>query len=99
MAQKTLGCFFNFVHFVGSVVSPTAVFRINQLESFFTVCACCHRACLPDRAESERDAWVNIELFIRRTTETSISHGICPRCVEKEYGALNDPENGLEHPP
>jgi len=28
VAQKTLGCFFNFVHFVGSVVSSTAVIRI-----------------------------------------------------------------------
>ncbi len=53
--------------------------RIRYLEGFMVICAACKKVRLDDE-------WVSIEGFLKSAADLSLSHGMCPRCVEEYFG-------------
>lgn len=59
--------------------------RIRILEGFLPACAVCKRIRRGSR-------WVPLEEFILDHTEARMTHGLCPECLEREYGYV--PQGG-----
>lgn len=36
-----------------------------------------------DRIETEGGEWTTVEAYLRKATETTVSHGMCPECYER----------------
>lgn len=56
--------------------------RIKILQGFFSICSHCKRI------RTEEGKWEQIESYIAKHSEAEFSHGICPECREKHYGAI-----------
>jgi heme exporter protein D len=65
--------------------------EIEVLSGLLAMCAACKRI------RGEQDRWEPVEAYLRRH-EISVSHGICPGCVERLYpddaAALSRPAPG-----
>jgi len=53
--------------------------RIKYLEGFLRLCTFCKRIYVDNK-------WVPIDTYIQDHSETKLSHGLCPECMEKHYG-------------
>lgn len=53
--------------------------QIDTLTRFLPICAICKRF------RDEEGKWHPIEAYIRKYSQTKLSHGICPDCAEKHY--------------
>jgi len=60
--------------------------EVESLRSLLPICAWCGR--IRD-AESE---WKTLERYLRDTAGTQVSHGICPRCQDRQVRDLEDPD-------
>lgn len=54
-----------------------ALGEVRTLEALLPVCAWCKRV------RDDQGYWQQIEEYLTRNGDTSISHGICPECAEK----------------
>ena len=61
--------------------------RVNRLESFLLICAGCKKIREPGSDSRDPHSWQEIESYISDRTASQFSHGICPDCIEKWYGA------------
>lgn len=52
---------------------------INYLKAFLVICSSCKRV------RDEDENWLDLDAYIRTTTSTKFSHGVCPQCMEKLY--------------
>jgi PAS domain S-box-containing protein len=60
--------------------------HVKTLRGLLPICAFCHKIRKPD------GAWERLETYIRNRTEADFTHGFCPECLAKHYGAvLNRP--------
>lgn len=71
-----------------------AIEAINRFASFISICSNCHKVHLPDHDAEQAGSWVDLQKFIQNTTNTQISHGICPDCAELLYGHLKGEGQG-----
>jgi heme exporter protein D len=65
-----------------------ALQQIEVLSGLLAMCAACKRV------RDEDDRWVPVEAYLKRN-EISVSHGICPGCVDRLYPDYVD---GLAQP-
>ncbi len=54
--------------------------RITFLEGFLVICAGCKSVRVDDR-------WIPIDRFLHDQSDLALSHGMCPDCIERWYGA------------
>jgi hypothetical protein len=59
---------------------------VRTLEGFIPICAWCKKI------RDDEGYWNQIEEYIQRRSAASFSHGICPDCMEKQYGELDELE-------
>ena len=64
--------------------------RINNLEGLLPICANCKRIRKPDSDPKNLDSWQQIESYISQRTSSKFSHSICPECMKKLYGNIDD---------
>lgn len=53
--------------------------EVKILRGILPICASCKKV------RDDRGLWEQIELYIRRHSDTDFSHGICPECADKLY--------------
>jgi hypothetical protein len=41
-------------------------------------------------ASLEAGDWNEVEVFVRRRTHAEFSHGVCPECLAREWGAASE---------
>ena len=51
--------------------------QVRQLESILPMCSYCRKV------RDDKDYWQQIESYLDTHTGTSVSHGVCPECMEK----------------
>ncbi|MFW6205729.1 MAG: PAS domain-containing protein [Gemmatimonadota bacterium] len=56
-----------------------ALARIRKLEGIIPICGFCKRIRDPD------GRWQQVEVYIRRHSDTDFSHGVCPECRTEHY--------------
>ncbi len=65
-----------------------ALAEVRTLRGYLSICAWCK--CVRD----EQLGWQNVEAFVQDRTHAQFTHGICPACFQKHFGALSPaPEN------
>jgi DNA-binding response OmpR family regulator len=55
--------------------------KLDQLRSFLAICAGCRQV------RNEDGQWEDIALYLSRITDRDLTHGICPQCRDRLYGA------------
>lgn len=55
--------------------------QVRQYEQLLPVCAHCKRI-------HEGDAWIPMERYLARRTQSMLSHGICPDCARENFPDL-----------
>jgi hypothetical protein len=58
-----------------------AMSEIKQLRGLLPICAACKRI------RNDAGLWEQVELYIRSRTEAEFTHGLCPECAVRLYGA------------
>ena len=66
--------------------------RVRQLESFLRVCAWCRRI-------DYKGEWMPLEEFMEQGFDTPTTHGICPECLSRQKGALEQARNARKNEP
>lgn len=61
-----------------------ALKTVRQLEELMPICASCRKV------RDDRGYWGQIEEYLASRTSMQFTHGICPDCMSKLYGALVD---------
>ncbi len=63
-----------------------ALAEVKRLSGLLPICSSCKKI------RNDEGYWQQIELYIRDHSEADFSHGICPDCARRLYGALLDEE-------
>ncbi|MBU6400005.1 MAG: PAS domain S-box protein [Verrucomicrobia bacterium] len=61
-----------------------ALLEVNQLTDLLPICAHCKKI------RDDKGYWIQIEAYLRRRTNASFSHGICPECSRKHFPEVFD---------
>jgi hypothetical protein len=69
------------VWFLVSASTRRVLERIRYLEQFMRVCAWC-------RFIDYKGEWIPVEEFLKQGFDTPTTHGICPKCLEKQKAAI-----------
>jgi len=56
----------------------TALSQVKELEAWLPMCACCKRI------RDDQNQWHHPDVYIRDHTNTKVSHGICPQCMDDD---------------
>jgi hypothetical protein len=56
--------------------------RIKVLQGFLPICSFCKKI------RTKEEKWEQMERYISQHSQAEFSHGVCPECAEKHYGAL-----------
>jgi hypothetical protein len=48
----------------------------RHLEGFHSICSYCHQV-------KEQEHWVQLETWLSRKSDATLTHGICPHCLKK----------------
>ena len=70
------------------------VARLRVLEGLLPICPSCKKIRLKGRAESDQDAWVEVETYVGEHTHAQFSHGLCPKCLDRLYPDFSRQEGG-----
>ncbi len=70
------------------------VARLRVLEGLLPICSSCKKIRLEGRAESDQDAWVEVETYVGEHTHAQFSHGLCPECLERLYPEFSRQRGG-----
>jgi hypothetical protein len=57
-----------------------ALDEVKTLQGFIPICATCKKI------RDDSGYWNQIEQYIQKHSHATFSHGICPECLEKQYG-------------
>jgi len=57
-----------------------ALSHVRQLQACLPMCAWCHKI------RDDENLWSNVEDYLGEHTGTDVTHGICPECLEKNFG-------------
>ncbi len=58
--------------------------RLRVLEGIVPMCFCCHKV------RDEAGQWAPVEKYIAERSAASVSHGLCPECLRREYPDFAD---------
>jgi hypothetical protein len=64
-----------------ALVTLEDVSEIFRLRSILPICSFCKKI------RDDQDYWESVEHYIAQHADVHFSHGFCPECVEKHYGA------------
>ena len=64
--------------------------HVHYLEGFARVCGWCHHIHF-------KGEWMTIEDFLERGFDTPTTHGVCPKCLEREKAAIERALKAREH--
>lgn len=53
--------------------------QINVLQSLLPMCASCKKI------RDDKGYWSQVEVYLETHTQTMLTHGICPECIQKWY--------------
>ena len=74
-----------------------ALSEIRSLRDMLPICAACKKI------RDDQGFWENVETYISKHTDTKFTHGICPGCAVRLYGAEmangSSPENEKSEQP
>ncbi len=56
-----------------------ALSRIKTLEGVLPICMHCHKI------RDDKDTWQKLERYLGDHSDATISHGLCPECLERHY--------------
>ena len=59
----------------------TSVAEVKVLHGILPICATCKRI------KNEAGGWEAVESFVRERTDAEFSHGLCPDCAARDWGA------------
>lgn len=62
--------------------------RVKRLEGILSICMYCRRV------RSTDDRWQQLERYITEHSDAQFSHGICPECEAREFGAQGPQATG-----
>jgi hypothetical protein len=65
-----------------------ALKTIKTLETFMPICCSCKSVRKTAADPSAQESWQPIETYITENTDSQVSHGICPDCINKLYPDL-----------
>ena len=60
------------------------VAEIKKLQGIIPICSYCQRI------RDDNGFWNDVNEYLTQLTKTSLSHGICPECVQRQYPDLAD---------
>ncbi len=63
---------------------------IKIYESMLSICSECKKIRDNEEGKDGETRWISVEQFIRKTTGSELSHGICPECYHKKMAELNE---------
>jgi PAS domain S-box-containing protein len=66
--------------------------HIKRLEGLMPICASCKKMLVEGGDPKDERSWVPFERFISERTDASFTHGLCPECVKKMYGKVQEKE-------
>jgi hypothetical protein len=69
--------------------------RVRTLEGILPTCSFCKDI------RDEEGNWQQIEAYVASRSEARFSHGVCPECAAKHYGAIlnkHEPTNDTDQP-
>jgi len=58
-----------------------ALTEVRTLQGILPICASCKRI------KNEAGGWEAVESFVRERTDAEFSHGLCPDCAKRDWGA------------
>ncbi len=61
-----------------------AVAEVRTLQGILPICASCKRI------KNEAGRWEAVESFVRERTDAEFSHGLCPDCAARDWGAASN---------
>jgi hypothetical protein len=64
----------------------------RYLEGFMRVCSWCHHI-------DYNDEWIPLDEFLRKGFDTPTTHGICPKCLERQMAAIDNLSVARRKPP
>ncbi len=65
-----------------------ALGRVRRLEGLLPLCASCKRVRIEGGDPWVQESWEPLEGYLERTSEQSITHGMCPACAKEYFGEL-----------
>lgn len=69
------------------IVTHRLIRRLSQLEGLLPICTVCKKIRRPNSDPEVQDSWEILERYINERTGSDFSHGLCPACAQKLYGA------------
>ncbi|SDU06754.1 response regulator [Desulfobacula phenolica] len=60
-----------------------ALEKVKLLSGLLPICSFCKKI------RNDKGYWEKVESFIHKNSEATFSHGICPDCMDKQYGDEN----------
>ncbi len=63
--------------------------QMRELRQLLPVCSYCKSV------RDDKDYWQKIEVYLQKHTGSHITHGICPKCVEKYFDNTYPLKNGV----
>jgi hypothetical protein len=63
----------------------TSLAEVKVLRGILPICASCKRI------RNEAGGWEAVESFVRERTDVEFSHGLCPDCAARDWGAASNP--------
>lgn len=70
--------------------------QIQVLESVLPICSNCNKIRLEGKDPKRNSSWMQIESYIKNTTDTEFTHSICPDCIKELYPFMNEETPGNE---
>lgn len=58
--------------------------EMNTLKGIIPICSSCKKI------RTDKGGWEQLEFYLRKYTDASFTHGICPECFEELYPELNE---------
>ncbi len=80
--------------YAAGVQLTEAMAEVNSLRGLLPICACCKRI------RDDVGGWQRVEQYIQARTDARFTHGVCPACMESEYGiTVTDDDHPTITPP
>jgi hypothetical protein len=74
---------FEYKHEIYSLLMLEDVNQPTDLGIILAICTHCKKF------RNDQGSWEEIELYFHKVLNLQISHGICPKCIEKHYSEFN----------
>lgn len=66
----------------------SALNEIKTLQGLIPLCSWCRKM------RNDQGYWQSLEVYMRTHTDAKITHGICPQCMDTQFGRLSEVEGG-----